>query len=82
MMELVTLNKDKQCYSSEECFRVQMDGTNACKKCPLYETSECGGKSILSTGKNKKGNFVNETGVVDYVLSPAEQKSKKKKKKR
>lgn len=68
-------------YSMNECLRVQMDGTNNCKNCPLYKKDACGGKKILKTGKNSKNITVGENGLVFKNEAKQTQKKRKKKKK-
>jgi len=43
---------------SAECWHVQVWGKEACKECQYRNTKECGGRQILSTGKNDKGHAV------------------------
>lgn len=38
-----------------ECWLVQMSGFSACKTCDAFNTSECGGQEIRSTGQNALG---------------------------
>jgi hypothetical protein len=40
---------------TEECWSVQMFGTQKCMSCKLRGKRKCGGKEIVSTGKNSKG---------------------------
>ena len=37
-----------------ECWLVQIWGIERCKTCEFHNTTECGGKNIRQTGKNKK----------------------------
>ena len=43
---------------SSECWAVQFQGKEACKKCELKGTKECGAKNIIKTGKTTKGKTV------------------------
>lgn len=47
--------KIKQADMTSECWAVQFEGKDACKKCEFRGTKECGGKTIIKSGKNKKG---------------------------
>lgn len=40
---------------SAECWSVQVWGIEACTNCDFHNTSECGGRQILRTGKNTLG---------------------------
>lgn len=40
---------------SAECWLVQVWGIEACKNCDFQNTKECGGKQIITTGKNTLG---------------------------
>lgn len=40
---------------SSECLGAQIWGKEKCKTCEIRNTSECGGKNIIKTGKNDKG---------------------------
>jgi len=48
----------KQSDLSGECWAVQFQGKEACKKCEFRGTKECGGKNIIKTGKTTKGKSV------------------------
>ena len=48
----------KQSDMSSECWAVQFQGKEACKKCEFRGTNECGGKRIIATGKTSKGKTV------------------------
>jgi len=43
---------------TSECWSVQMEGLDACGKCPFRDTEDCGGENIRKTGKNSRGVFV------------------------
>lgn len=43
---------------TSECWLVQFRGFEACKDCEVKGTPDCGGKSIIKTGKNEKGFVV------------------------
>jgi hypothetical protein len=68
-------------YSSDECWRIQVDGLRICEQCPLKDTDKCGGKSIIETHKNSKGYVVNNNGVTEGKIQEQSKKKKKKKKK-
>jgi hypothetical protein len=36
----------KQNHLTEECWKVQFEGLNACKTCPHRDEESCGGKDI------------------------------------
>jgi hypothetical protein len=55
---MVKAHTIRQSDLSKECWIVQFEGKNACKKCEFRGKKECSGKSILKTGKNKKGRAV------------------------
>ena len=52
---MVKAHTIRQQDMTAECWAVQFEGKAACKKCEFFGTKECGGKSILKSGKNKKG---------------------------
>lgn len=45
----------KQSQMTSECWKVQFLGLDACKRCELKNTRQCGGRGIILSGKNKKG---------------------------
>jgi hypothetical protein len=45
----------RQADMTGECWAVQFEGKEACKKCEFSGTKECGGKAIIKSGKNQKG---------------------------
>ncbi|MCK5838706.1 MAG: hypothetical protein KAG99_02610 [Bacteroidales bacterium] len=55
--------------SNDECWGIQINGTRHCQNCKWTGLSACVGKNIILTGRNSKGYFVGETGLVedDYV---------------
>lgn len=55
---MVKTHTIRQADMTSECWAVQFQGKDACKKCEFRGTKECGGKSIVKTGKNKKGRAV------------------------
>ena len=48
----------KQGHLTDECWLIQLHGLRACAKCPARDTSQCGGRGIFLSGKNKKGHKV------------------------
>jgi hypothetical protein len=55
---MVKAHSIRQEDMSGECWAVQFEGKDACKKCEFRGTKECGGKSIIKSGKNQKGKSV------------------------
>ena len=53
----------RQSELSAECFLVQIWGQDACHKCKVKGTVECGGQKILKTKKNEKGVKVGRHGI-------------------
>lgn len=45
----------KQNHLTNECWLVQLKGLRVCEKCEFKNTSQCGGRGIVLSGKNKKG---------------------------
>jgi hypothetical protein len=54
-MEPITVTHIKQNELTSECWLIQIDGINACKKCKYKDTKECGGSNIRKKLINKKG---------------------------
>ena len=46
----------KQSHLTSECWDIQFYGPTACKKCVYKNTKDCGGRGIILSGKNKKGD--------------------------
>lgn len=51
---------------TNECWDIQFRGREACDKCDLLNTKDCGGKKIRETGFNSKGYKV-PCGVEENV---------------
>lgn len=45
----------RQSELTEECWLIQLQGLDACKRCEYKDTPECSGKDIIATLKNSKG---------------------------
>jgi len=45
----------QQADLTSECWSVQVWGFDACEKCELKGTDDCGGKEMCETGQNEKG---------------------------
>lgn len=48
---------------SDECWGIQMWGTEECSRCCYLNTKDCGGKNIRKTGKNNKGFAIGAKGL-------------------
>lgn len=57
-IKTITVNKDRL---TSECWLVQFNGFEACKRCEFKGTSECGGQNIVKTGVNKVGVKITQT---------------------
>ena len=51
--------------SPDECWSIQINGTQFCKNCKWTGISACAGQSIQRTGYNSLGYRIGEYGLVD-----------------
>jgi hypothetical protein len=51
--------------SQDECWGVQINGTQHCKNCKWTGISACEGKNIVKTGRNAKGYLIGEFGLIE-----------------
>jgi hypothetical protein len=56
---------DTSKLSTDECWGVQINGTQHCKYCKWTGISACEGKDIIKTGRNSKGYSIGEFGLVE-----------------
>lgn len=61
---------DTSKLSHDECWSIQINGTNHCKNCKWTGISACEGKDIVRTGRNHRGYRIGENGLDpdDYDL--------------
>jgi len=55
---------DTSKLSRDECWPVQINGTDHCENCKFTGLSACVGKEIRKTGKNKKGYKIGRKGII------------------
>ena len=51
--------------SHDECWGIQINGTQHCKNCTWAGMSACEGKNIFKTGRNSKGYRIGEFGLIE-----------------
>ncbi len=49
--------------STDECWGIQINGTQHCQNCKWTGISACEGKNIVKTGRNSKGYKILENGI-------------------
>lgn len=54
---------DTSTLSRDECWGIQINGTQHCQNCKWTGISACEGQDIVRTGRNHKGYKVNEDGL-------------------
>jgi len=58
-------NIDTSKLSHDECWGVQINGTQHCRNCKWTGISACEGKNIIKTGRNSLGYRIGESGLTD-----------------
>jgi len=51
--------------SQDECWSIQINGTQFCKNCKWTGISACAGQNIRKTGYNSLGYHIGEYGLID-----------------
>lgn len=60
------MNKvDTSKFTTNECWGVQINGIRHCKYCKWTGISACEGKNIVKTGRNGKGYYIGEFGLIE-----------------
>ncbi len=62
---------DTSKLSHDECWGVQINGTNHCKNCKWTSITACEGQDIVRTGRNHLGYRIGEHGLVEEKVPSA-----------
>jgi hypothetical protein len=66
---------DTSFLSGDECWGIQINGSQHCQNCKWTGISACEGKNIIKTGYNSKGYRIGELGLESKDYNPSFDKS-------